>query len=179
MMKKIFLVITLIGPDKRGIVADVTEAVHDHRASIEESRMTRLGGEFAIIMLISLTAEIIEPFSTALKKFEEQGLTVSIRETNLLRPEKFQGFVPYEVSVWGADHSGIVHAVAEYLTDQNIQVEDVETHVSKAPITGTPLFSMNAIVQAPPELSLPELREKLEDIGDELGVDIDVKLRMD
>lgn len=178
-MKKIYLVLTIIGPDKRGIVADVTETVYDHHASIEESRMARLGGEFAIIMLISLSAENKEVCLTALKKFEEQGLTVSIRETDLSRPEKFQGFVPYEVSVWGADQPGIIHAVAEYLTDQNIQVEDVETHVTKAPITGTPLFSMNAVVQAPPELTLPELREKLEDVGDELGVDIDVKLRID
>ena len=178
-MKKIYLVLTIIGPDKRGIVADVTETVYDHRASIEESRMTRLGGEFAIIMLISLTSEKKESCSKALKKFEEQGLTVSIQETDLSRPEKFQGFVPYEVSVWGADHAGIVHAVAEYLTDEKIQVEDVETHVTKAPITGTPLFSMTANVQAPPELTLLELREKLEDVGDELGVDIDVKLRID
>ncbi len=178
-MKRTYLVVTLIGSDKRGIVADVTEAVDDQRASIEESRMTRLGGEFAIIMLITVSAERKESCCAALKKFGEQGLTVSCRETTLSRPEKFQGFVPYEVSVWGADHSGIVHAVAEYLTDQNIQVEDVETHVTKAPITGTPLFSMNAIVQVPPELTLPELREKLEDVGDELGVDIDVKLRMD
>ena len=178
-MKRIYLVLTIIGPDKRGIVANITETILDHHASIEESRMTRLGGEFAIIMLISIPADQKETCCDALKKFEEQGLSVSSRETNLSRPEKFQGYVPYEVSVWGADHSGIVHAVAEYLTDENIQVEDIETHVTKAPLTGTPLFSMNAIVQAPPELGLPELREKLEDVGDELGVDIDVKLRMD
>ena len=178
-MKKMYLVVNIIGPDKRGIVSNITEAVYDHHASIEESRMTRLGGEFAIIMLVSVPADQQETCCLALHEFEAQGLTVTSHETNLSRPEKFQGFVPYEVSVWGADHSGIVHAVAEYLTDQNIQVEDVETHVTKAPITGTPLFSMNAVVQAPPELTLPELREKLEDVGDELGVDIDVKLRMD
>ena len=52
----------------------------------------------------------------------------------------------------------------------------METHVTKAPVTGTPLFSMQAEVQAPPEISLPQLRDKLEELGDQLGVDISVKL---
>ncbi len=178
-MKKIYLVLTIIGPDKRGIVADVTEAVLENQASIEESRMTRLGGEFAIIMLISLPEEQKEFCCKGLEKFEKEGLIVTSRETNLARLKKFQGFVPYEISVWGADHAGIVHAVAEYLSEAHVQVEDVETHVTKAPLSGAPLFSMNAAVQVPPELALPEFREELEDLGDELGVDIDVKLRMD
>ena len=178
-MKNVHLVVTLIGPDRRGIVADVTEVINEHHASIKESRMTRLGGEFAIIMLVSVPSEQKELCAAALQKFDEEELTVSIRKTDLSRPEKFKGFVPYEVLVWGADLPGIVHTIAEYLTEEKVQVEDVETHVTQAPITGTPLFSMTAFVQAPPELTLPELREKLEDVGDELGVDIDVKLRMD
>ncbi len=178
-MKKIYLVVTVIGADKRGIVADITESILDNQASIEESRMTRLGGEFAMIMLITVPAEQRESCCKNLEKFKEEGLTISSRETDFARLEKFQGFVPYEISVWGADHAGIVHAVADYLSEAHVQVEDIETHVTKAPLSGAPLFSMNAVVQAPPELSLPEFREELEDLGDELGVDIDVKVRMD
>ena len=178
-MQKTYLVLTIIGPDKRGLVASVTEAVLEHHASIEESRMTRLGGEFAIIMLIALPTDKKDIFCKGLKVFEKQELTVFTRETNLARLKKFQGYIPYAVSVWGADHAGIVHAIAEYLTEENVQVDDVETRVTKAPISGAPLFSMNAIVQVPPELTLPKLREKLEDVGDELGVDIDIKLQMD
>ena len=178
-MKKTYLVVTVIGPDKRGIVADITETILDQHASIEESRMTRLGGEFAIIMLVTVPAEQKDLCCKGLEKFKAQGLTISSRETNLARLQKFQGFVPYEISVWGADHEGIVHAVAEYLSKAHVQVEDIETHVTKAPLSGAPLFSMNATVQAPPELALAEFREELEDLGDELGVDIDVKLRMD
>jgi len=178
-MTKTYLVLTIIGPDKRGIVANVTEMMLDYHASIEESRMTRLGGEFAMIMLLSLPMEYKEHCCTNLEKFKEQGLTVFSRETNLLRLKKFQGYIPYQISVWGADHVGIVHAVAEYLTDEKIQVEDIETHVTKAPLSGTPLFSMDAVIQAPPELTLPELRESLEELGDELGIDISIKLQVD
>ncbi|MBT3190872.1 MAG: transcriptional regulator [Anaerolineae bacterium] len=178
-MKKTYFVVTIIGPDKRGLVADVTETILENDASIEESHMMRLGGEFAMMMLIALPKGQYEKCCQNLEKFKEEGLEVFSRETDLARLEKFQGFVPYEISVWGADHAGIIHAVADYLSEAHVQVEDIETHVTKAPLSGAPLFSMNAMVQVPPDLALPEFREELEDLGDELGVDIDVKMRMD
>ena len=177
-MQKIHLVVTIVGPDRRGLVAEITETIVEHHASIEESRMSRLGGDFAIIMLVAIDAAQKEMCCAALEKLEDHGLEVFSRVTDLSRIEKFKGFVPYEVSVWGADHEGIVHHVAEYLAELRIQVDDMETHVTKAPVTGTPLFSMHAEVQSPPEISLPQLREKLEKLGDHLGVDIGVKLPM-
>ena len=61
----------------------------------------------------------------------------------------------------------------------HIQLEDVETNVTKAPNTGTPLFSMVTEVAAPPTLTLHNLRDNLDELSDELGVDISVKLLMD
>ena len=84
--------------------------------------------------------------------------------------------MPYEISVISADHEGIVHQIARYLTTEKIQVETMDTHVTPAPITGTPIFSMHAMIQAPPELSLPALRHKLTELGDELGADIEVRV---
>jgi glycine cleavage system transcriptional repressor len=178
-MQKTYMVVTIVGPDKRGLVAEITETIANNHGSIEESRMSRLGGEFAIIMLVSLDAANKDQCCTALDSLKEHNLEIFHRSTDLTRMQKFQGFVPYEISVWGADHEGIVHAVAEYLTGEHIQLEDVETEVTKAPVTGTPLFSMVAEVQAPPTLTLSQLRDKLDDLSDELGVDISVKLLMD
>jgi glycine cleavage system transcriptional repressor len=76
----------------------------------------------------------------------------------------------------GADHEGIVHSVARYLASLQIQVETMDTHLTPAPITGTPIFSMHALVEAPPNVTLPILRRKLAEVADELGVDIEVKL---
>lgn len=175
-MAKEYLVVTTVGPDRRGIVQKISEVVVSHQANIEESRMARLGGEFAVIMLLSLPGEVEEKLLTGLESLKEFNLTVISRPTNLSRLEKFQGFVPYEISVIGADHEGIVYSVARYLSSQGVQVETMDTHVGHAPTTGTPIFSMHAMVQVPPELSLAELRRKLADLGDELGVDIEVKL---
>ena len=178
-MSKTHFVVTIVGTDKRGLVAEVTKTIANGRANIIESRMMRLGGEFAMMMLLALQTEQREECSQTIESFKEKGLDVFIRETDLTRLEKFKGFVPYEVSVWGADHEGIIHAVSEYLTSVHIQLEDVETEVTNAPVTGTPLFSMVAEVAAPPTLTLHGLRDKLDDLSDELGVDISVKLLMD
>jgi glycine cleavage system transcriptional repressor len=141
--------------------------------------MTRLGGEFAVLMLLSLTRGNQQTLANSLDKLNKKQVKVFIRETDLSRLKRFEGFVPYEITVIGADHEGIVHRVAEYLAEMQIQVDTMETRVTSAPITGTPLFSMDAEVQVPPEINLPVLRDKLEDLGDKLGVDIHFKLAID
>ena len=175
-MSKEYFVVTIIGPDRRGLVANITEKIVALNANIEESHMSRLGGEFAVLMLLSLANGNRQTLLEELENLNTIKIQVFIKETDLARLKVFEGFVPYEISVIGADHEGIVHQVAEYLAELHIQVDDMETHVIKAPVTGTPLFSMHAEVQSPPEISLSQLRETLDRLGDHLGVDISVKL---
>jgi glycine cleavage system transcriptional repressor len=178
-MAREYLVVTIIGPDKRGLVAHLTEAIVAQRANIEESRMARLGGDFAVIMLLSIAGEAKAALLKGLEMLNSERVHVFVKETDLARLKVFEGFVPYEISVIGADHEGIVHNIAEYLAELRVHVDDMETHVSKAPVTGTPLFSMHAEVQAPPDLTIKMLRAKLEAVGDQLGVDIEIKLPVD
>jgi glycine cleavage system regulatory protein len=130
-------------------------------------------------MLLSLTDGNRQKLLEGLDNLNGDQVKVFVKETNLARLKVFEGFVPCEISVIGADHEGIVHHVAEYMAELRIQVDAMETHVTKAPVTGTPLFSMQAEVQTPPNISLPQLREKLEELGHQLGVDIQVKLALD
>jgi len=173
---KEYFVVTIIGPDRRGLVANITEKIVAQNANIEESYMTRLGGEFAVLMLLSISNGERQTLLEGLENLNAGQVQVFVKETDLGRLSVFEGFVPYKISVIGADHEGIVHHVAEYMAELRIQVDEMETHVTQAPVTGTPLFSMQAEVQCPPEISLPQLRDKLEEIGDQLGVDISVKL---
>jgi glycine cleavage system transcriptional repressor len=175
-MAKVYLVVTAVGQDRRGTVELITDVVVRHSANIEESRMARLGGEFAVIMMLSLSSEKLDSLIRDLKGLNEKRLMVISRQTDFSRMDKFKGFVPYEISVLGADHEGIVNSVARYLASEQINVEDMDTRVTHAPNTGTPLFSMTARVQAPPSLSLSELRTKLAEVGDELDLDIEVKM---
>ena len=75
------------------------------------------------------------------------------------------------ITVLGADHMGIIHQVTRYLAEQGINVETMNTEVVAAPMSGTPLFTMSAVVRVPPQLSVSDLREALDFIGEEVGVD--------
>ena len=138
--------------------------------------MARLGGEFAVIMLLSLRNGDKSGLLASLEQLDGNEVKIFAKETDLARTKIFEGFVPYEISVIGADHEGIVHEVAEYLATELIQIETMDTDVTPAPVTGTPLFSMQATVQAPPNLTLSQLRQKLSALRDELIVDIEAKL---
>ena len=175
-MSRVHLVVTAIGHDKRGTVERITDVAIAHQANIEESKMARLGGEFAVIMLLSLVDESLDDILTGFDNLKAQGLTVTTRITDFSRLQKFKGYVPYEISVIGADHEGIVNRVARYLASEQINIEEMDTTVTNAPNTGTPLFSMSARVQSPPYLNLSKLRKKLAKVGDELDVDIEVKV---
>lgn len=178
-MAKEYFVVTIVGPDRRGFVARITDEIVAHDANIEESHMARLGGEFVILMLVSLSNGDSQTLLAGLDKLNNDQVTVFVKETDLARLKVFKGFVPYEISVVGADHEGIVHQVAEYLAELRCQIDDMETSVNRAPVTGTPLFSMVAKVQVPPRINLQQLRDQLEELGDQLDVDISVKFSAD
>lgn len=175
-MSRVHIVVTAVGHDKRGTVEKITDIAVTHHANIEESKMARLGGEFAVIMLLSLLDENVDGIISGFDNLKTQGLAVTSRITDFSRLQKFKGYVPYEISVVGADHEGIVNRVASYLASEQINIEEMDTTVTNAPNTGTPLFSMSARVQAPPDISLGQLRKKLAKAGDELDVDIEVRV---
>jgi glycine cleavage system transcriptional repressor len=174
-MNRTYLVVTVIGPDRQGIVARISDIVVQCRGNIEESRMARLGGEFAVIMLVSLPDARHAGLLADLEALKSEGLTIFARPTDLARLQDLTGYIPYEITVRGADHEGIVKSVAEYLARERVNIETMDTQVTPAPHTGTPMFSMRASVQAPPDLSLQQLRAKLVDVGDESGADIEVR----
>lgn len=175
-MPQDLVVLTAIGRDRPGTVETITSSVVGHHANIEESRMARLGGEFAVLMLLSVAPERREALLAGLQALSGQGLTVVAQPTDRSRADALQGHVPYRLAVVGADHEGIVNRVARYLASEHINVDDMATHVTHAPNTGTPLFAMHATIQVPPHLSLAQLRRKLAEVSTELDVDIDVRL---
>jgi glycine cleavage system transcriptional repressor len=90
-MAKEYLVVTIIGPDKRGTVAKITDVIVDYSANIEESRMARLGGDFAVIMLISLNNGDREGLLVGLNELlDGQEAKLFVKETDLARTRIFE-----------------------------------------------------------------------------------------
>ena len=168
------IVFTLTGPDQIGIVESVTKMLLDHGANVESSRMARLGGEFAMLMLVSLPAEQPASLDGDVEALIAQGYKVTTSLTRQTYAETHPGWLPFRIEVAGADHEGIIHQVARHLSERGINIESMETGVDHAPVSGTPLFTMSAIVAVPPGLAAPEWQAALHEAGEVLNVDIRV-----
>jgi glycine cleavage system transcriptional repressor len=160
-------VLTLTGRDRVGIVEELTRAVLERGGNVEASRMARLGGEFAVLMLVTA------PASLDLEGLASRGYKVLVAPASLAPDPSRVGWTPYRIRVDGADHEGIIHEVAQQLAEHGISIEEMESDSSPAPTSGAPLFSMNALVLVPPEV--PGLWwQKLKEIGSRMNLEVDI-----
>jgi len=167
------LVLTASGRDRIGIVEQMTELILRFDGNVESSRMVRLGGDFAMLMFVTAPENKIDGLRTALTEVHYATYDVQTRLSEVSEPEETSA-VPCAITVLGADHMGIIHQISRYLAEQGINLETMTTEVVAAPMSGSPLFTMSAVVRVPPHLGVDDLREALEFIGDEVGVDTKV-----
>jgi len=168
-MKK-YLVLSAIGNDRPGIVRELSKAILDSGGNVEDSRMTVLGGEFALILLVSghwsAVAKLENQIPALQKKLE---LTLVARHTEP-RPAR-ANMMPYVVDVVAMDHPGIVHDVADFFASHDINIEEMSSWTYPAAHTGTPMFSLNMTVSVPADLNIGQLREEFTRFCDSLNLD--------
>ncbi len=168
------IVFTLTGTDRVGIVEEVTGLFLGLGGNVETSRMVRLGGEFAMLMLVALPAEQLAGLEANLHSLTAQGFKVTTQQTELARAQSLAAGVPHQIQVRGADHEGIIHEVAAYLSERGINIESMNTETTPAATSGTPLFSMDARVIVPQALLSQSWQAALDGVGQRLNVDINV-----
>jgi glycine cleavage system transcriptional repressor len=166
-------VLTLTGPDRVGLVEAVTKCLLDRGGNVETSRMTRLGGAFAILMLATVPAEAMDALPDAFESLVAQGYKLTLSQTATLRAESRLGWQPFEIEVRGADQEGIIYQVAQSLAQRGITIESMDTVTTAAAMSGDSLFSMTAQVLAPPNLA-HDWQDALDQVGREMNVDINV-----
>ncbi len=171
---KINIVLTLSGPDRIGIVETVTGMLLEHGGNVETSRMARLGGEFAILMLVSLPSEQLAALEKKMDVLAAGGYKVTATRTDRPQAGPDVGWRCCRIEVIGADHEGIIHDVARYLSERGINIESMDTETTRAPVSGSPLFTMTATVAVPPGLAGRDWESALEDEGRLLNVDIKI-----
>ena len=167
------IVFTLTGADRVGLVEEVTGAVLALDGNVGTSRMVRLGGEFAILMLVSVPSARLIELDEAAAKLTAEGYVVTIKPTDA-SDGAHAGWLPYRVSVVGADHEGIIHQIARGLSQRGINVESMETATGEAPVSGAPLFNMSGVVLVPPHVAEDDWIGALAEAGDKANVDIEV-----
>jgi glycine cleavage system transcriptional repressor len=168
------IVFTLSGTDRVGIVDEITRSLLELGGNIETSRMARLGGEFAVLMLVSLPADKGDALQKTVTDLTSRGYKVTTTPTKQNGSQAHPGWQPYRIEVHGADHEGIVHNIAHALAQKGISIETMDTGNTRAPNSGALLFTMKALVLVPPGLDEDIWRVELENTGHDQHVDITV-----
>lgn len=170
-----YVVLTAVGPDRPGLVDEISSFLADNNINIEDSRMAVLGGEFAVIMLTSGVAGFTDLLGRELARIEKTtGLSIKIRPTLAPHERKMQPSLPYKFTATSMDHPGIVHEITRVFHQHSINIESMDTHVTHAPVSGTPIFNMKCIINIPAGEKLSSVRRELEELGDRMDIDIEI-----
>jgi len=164
------LVMTIIGPDRTGLVESVARVVADHGGNWLESRMCRLGGEFAGILRIELPVEKRQMLLDALQALQGRGLTVVVRPDEAATSATHGRQARLEIV--GHDRPGIVRQITHALARANVNVEEFSSECVSAPMSGETLFKAIARLLLPDGCDDAALKTELEKIADDLLVDI-------
>jgi glycine cleavage system regulatory protein len=163
------LVLTVLGADRTGLVEALADRIAAAGGNWEASHMARLAGQFAGILLVTVERGRIDELVGALRALDARGLQVVARPSEA--PAEAAG-TRVRLQLTGDDRPGIVRDVSRVLAERGVNVEELESEVSSAPMSGEPLFRARAILRVPPSLSLAELRGGLESLASELMVDL-------
>ncbi len=164
------LVLTAMGEDRPGIVNDLTEVLLDASLNIEDSRMSLLGGEFAMILLVSGDKSAISQLENNREALENR-LKLSLMIKPTARRSTPTDCHSYSIRVEGMDNPGIVHKLARYLSQQNINIVNLQTRSSHAPHTGTPIFTVDMQVDIPAQADITGIEDGFIKTCDALSMD--------
>jgi glycine cleavage system regulatory protein len=167
------MVFTFIGADKPGLVQKLAQTVGDHGGNWLESRMSELAGQFAGIVQVAVSEAQLPALRVALLALSGGELTVVVATDQ--RGIDNPAYRHLRLSIIGNDRPGIVREVASALAARHINVREMDTTITSAPMTGEPLFEAVAEIQVPKTLDLMELNDQLDAIADALTIDIDLE----
>jgi glycine cleavage system transcriptional repressor len=164
------LVFSAVGPNRPGHVEALAKVIKDCGCNIQDSRMTVLGNEFAIICLVSGAWDAIAKIENSLPRSGEHlGLQLSTRRTDVRPPGTDR--MPYAVEVVAIDHPGIVFDIAGFLSARDIQIEDMHSSTYAAAHTAAPMFSLHLTVSLSAQTSIAGLRGEFMEFCDHLNLD--------
>jgi glycine cleavage system regulatory protein len=167
------IVITVVSDDHPGIVEALSEVIADHGGNWAESSMMSLAGKFAGILLVQLPSENTEPFMSGLDALESRGMQVLAQSSDDMPVGETAR--EHSLELVGQDRPGIVHEITEVLADFDVNVQELETTVQSASMSGESLFMAHARIFIPPEVDMEKLQAELEDLANELMVDIELE----
>ena len=172
MVKK--FIMTAFCKDRPGIVADITETIYENGCNLEDSTMTSMLDEFAIILLFSGKKEGLEDrlLKDCRRLERDKGITAFLRPVGGSERKAQKNTYPKRINVEGVDQSGIVYKVSRFLADNHINIENLSSRRFISPETGTAIYSMEISAQVPVEIEANRLEAGLSRVGEQLNVEV-------
>lgn len=176
MEDKRYLALSALGPDRAGLVAELTRFVREKGANIEESRMVTLGAEFGTMLLLSGPEAALAAVEASKDDVARTtGMAVVTRRTRDPSAALRERPMPCVVVAEALDHEGIVFAVASALQRLDVSITSLETSTYAAPWSGAPLFRLEAQCSLPRAVTLGDLRKALDAVAAHEGIDVEVR----
>lgn len=166
------LVLTVIGQNRPGLVETLSELVASHEGSWLESRMARLGGQFAGILRVSVPDSRMQELVESLRDLKREGLHVVVTRSDV-EIARAEGRA-MRLNLLGSDRPGIIREISAALSAREINVDELRTEIVSAPMSGELMFQASADLWIPPGVNLEGLRKDLEALANELMVDVDL-----
>lgn len=166
------VVLSIVADDHPGIVEELSDALATHGGNWTESSMMTLAGKFAGILLAQLPEDRVDSFLEVLDSLEVGGMQIVAQRADASpRPE---GAREFAIELVGQDRPGIVHEITEVLLRHGVNVQELETTVRSASMSGESLFIAHARLLVPKDVAVERLRGELEELANELMVDIEL-----
>jgi glycine cleavage system regulatory protein len=170
-MKEHFILF-LVGKDRPGIVDDTASLLYDRGAKIEDSRMAVMGGCFSIMTLFSCSAGQLNDIKTGLESFRDLGLESTLHKVEEPVEEPLQAFLPLNIDVTAMDHPYIVQKIVHILRDHNVNILSLNTQVTRAPLSGSPLFNLTLQAAVPADEQVSKVKNDLNALAEEINFDL-------
>jgi glycine cleavage system regulatory protein len=166
-----YLVMTVLGSDRPGLVKSLADTVARHGGNWLESRMARLAGQFAGIVRIECPSANADALLLELQTPGISGLTIqAARESAMETPHRRT----LKVEVVGNDRPGIVRELTAAIASAGGNVEELTTGLESAPMSGHPMFRARGLISIPENAEPFVLTAAIENLGGDLTVDVTV-----
>lgn len=164
------LVMTVLGPDRPGLVQALSSTVAEHGGNWLESRMARLSGQFAGILRVECPEDSAHLLVAELRELTREGLQVQVA---IEAPASRDPVIQLKLDVVGNDRPGIVNRLAAAVAGTGANIEDLTTQLESAPMSGHPLFHATGLVSVPQGSDITRLIAAIENLGQDLSVSVE------
>ena len=168
------LVLTVIGPDRPGLVSALSDTVAVGGGNWLDSRMASLAGQFAGILLLDVASDRVDDLRAALQQLEVMGLRLVVEQSTVEAAAANSARV-LKLDLIGQDRPGIVRDISRVLAEQQVSISDFHTARASASFSGEAMFKASALLRLPAGLDESALKHALESLANELMVDLELQ----